>query len=258
VSAPARVEPAPPAVGGATTGRSQHDRQTEAARTRARRARRRRDELTRHTHCLAGVGVRPLPEHPTIGDVAAFYATSVGSLRALRNAHAEAFAADGWHPRSPDDPGSEQWTAPAALRVGLLLRSNPVAEEIRYHLGQGELPVSYATTSHRIRQCQALHERTAEIVEHVREESPAELWRDLNTADRYQLQALVIALAALIPVDQPNLAHWLIEMSATPDEKGSVVKGLAMLIPTPRTVDPEATAAPHHPGGHLAAVQGRS
>ena len=252
MSVPARVESTPPAPSnGATTARPQRDRDADAARTRARRARRRRDELTRHTNCLAGVGARPLPEHPTIGDVAAFYMTSVEAIRALRNAHTDEFAADGWRPGSADEPGSEHWPAPAALRVGLLLLNNPIAAQIRYRLGQGELPVSYSTTSHRIRQCQALHERAARIVEHVRDESPDDLWRDLHSADRYQLQALVIALAALIPMDQPNLARWLVDMSSTlGEEGGSIGKGLAMLIPTPPTT-------PHHPVGHLAAVESR-
>lgn len=47
------------------------------------------------------------------------------------------------------------------------------------------------------------------VVGDVHDLSPDELWHSLQQTDRYELMALVVALAALIDYDKPSPGGWL-------------------------------------------------
>jgi hypothetical protein len=210
-------------------------RAIEAARAHEKRARQRRDALCRHTDVLDELGPDDLPGYPTIGDVAAFFGIDRGPLSTLLRTHRDEFHADGWRPHHPANRDADLWAPQAIVRAGLLLEGT-VAAQLRYLLGQGDLPVVYSTSGTRLNQCKALHEKANRIIEHVRDEGTDTLWRELQQTERYDLQALVVALAVLVPVDRPGLTSWLIAMSGSGGRRGSVARGLALLIPERKAV----------------------
>ena len=69
------------------------------------------------------------------------------------------------------------------------------------------------------------------------ESSPDELWRAMQGADRYDLMAMAMTLAALTPYDRPSLGQWLREISGLTTKDGSIARGLALLIPQRQAVD---------------------
>jgi len=76
----------------------------------------------------------------------------------------------------------------------------------------------------------------------VKDEDPGEIWADLSTLDRYTLQGVVMALAALVPVDQPDVTRWLStlaprQQSDADRPEAGVARGLALLVPTRETFD---------------------
>jgi len=204
-----------------------------AARQQARRrARRRRDKLVRRVDVLDEVRVGQvelLTAAPTITDVAHFFGIGTGSLVTLLRWHREEFVADGWTAtrRSNDD----YWTDEAVVRAALLLDGgrSEVAAEIRYLLDVDTLPVACSSRDYRIKQCERVFERAMAVVGDVHGESSAvAVWRQLQVMPRYELQALTVALAALVPEDVSGLAEFLRELGGT---NGSVAAGLALLIP---------------------------
>lgn len=226
-------------------------RAIEAARQQQKRARQRRDELSTHVDVLDELdGGAELHSQPTRDDVADFFGVDPARLSTLLNSHAEEFAADGWQPKHPHRCATDLWSLQAIVRMGLLLdcewdpstfhrphtTPNPVAAQLRYLLGLGSLPTVFSTGGTRISQCAALHAKATRIVEHVHNEDPAVIWAELQQAERYELQALVVALAAVVPIDQPNLTSWLKDISGSDGEGGSVPKGLALLVPQPNTL----------------------
>ncbi|MBY0286797.1 MAG: hypothetical protein K2X52_06580 [Mycobacteriaceae bacterium] len=226
-------------------------RAIEAARLQQKRARQRRDELSRHVDVLDELDAgAELPSQPTRADVANFFDVDPARLSRLLNSHADEFAEDGWRPDHPHRRAADLWSMRAIVRMGLLLdcewdpstfhrphtTPNPVAAQLRYLLGHGNLPAVYSTEATRISQCAALHAKATRIVEHVHNEDPAVIWAELQQAERYELQALVVALAAAVPIDQHHLTRWLQEISGRDGEGGSVAKGLALLIPQPNTL----------------------
>jgi hypothetical protein len=186
-------------------------RAIEAARAHEKRARQRRDALCRHTDVLDELGPDDLPGYPTIGDVAAFFGIDRGPLSTLLRTHRDEFHADGWRPHHPANRDADLWAPQAIVRAGLLLEGT-VAAQLRYH------------------------EKANRIIEHVRDEGTDTLWRELQQTERYDLQALVVALAVLVPVDRPGLTSWLIAMSGSGGRRGSVARGLALLIPERKAV----------------------
>ncbi|WP_006246613.1 hypothetical protein [Mycolicibacterium tusciae] len=67
-----------------------------------------------------------------------------------------------------------------------------------------------------------------ETAERVREDH-AEVWRTLSGLDRDDLQAVAVALAAMVTLDQPGILRWL---QALPGgDRPSAASGLAMIVP---------------------------
>jgi hypothetical protein len=199
---------------------------------RRRRARQRRDKLVNRVDVLdeLRVGrVELLAKAPTRADVAAFFGISVGSLVTLLRWHRDEFIEDGW--TAAGRSGADVWTDEAVVRAALLLTGvkSAVADEIRYLLDVDGLPVAFSSREHRINQCEKVFESTMKIVGDVHGEASAvDIWRELQDMPRYDLQALVVALAALVPDDVPGLGEYLRELAGS---GGSIAGGLALLIP---------------------------
>ncbi|MDP7707480.1 hypothetical protein [Mycobacterium sp. TY815] len=212
----------------------------EAQRLARRRARKRRDSLALRVGVLDDLCIDRnirLPAEPTIVDVAAFFEIDRGPLTTLLRDYREELLRDGWEPRHPRHDGQDYWSEEAIVRAALLLDSavgcdSEVAEQIRYFLGQGELPLVFSVTDARLSQSAKLYSRAIELVADVHgEQCPAAVWRELQDMPRYQLQSLAIALAAIVPDDRPGLGRYLCELSSRPGSPGSRERGLALLIP---------------------------
>lgn len=245
------------------------ERREEAAeRVARRRERQRRSALVLRVDVLDELGAdQRLPAAPTIGDVAAFFGIDTGPLSTLVRRYRDEFREDGWHPARPGRPGMDLWTDEAVIRAALLLETgvgskSHVAAQIRYHLGCGPLPLAFSTSDARLAQCAILYEKAQALVGDVHgEQGPAEIWRDLQGMPRYELQSVVVALAAMVPDDQPGVGRYLCEVaSSRPGVAGSRERGLALLIPRRsrllnrrrgRGVEPEAG----EPGGFAASAR---
>lgn len=223
----------------------------DAARKEALRERKTRDRLAKHIDVLddLDVGIE-LPAKPTLADVAAFFHVHRARIAALRLSHRDELLSDGWQPEDPARPGRDIWSPQAVVRAALLLdaqwgddalhldrpgtKPSTVAAQIRYLLGRSPLPVVYSSSAGRIRQCATLHETAMRIAEHVHDEgAPSKLWAELQETERYELQALVVALAALVPIDQPDLTAWLKSLGHGGCEGSAVARGLVQLVPEP-------------------------
>lgn len=197
-----------------------------------RRARRRRDKLVARVDVLdeLRVGqVQRLSGTPGITDVAAFFEIDPSSLVTLLRWHRDEFCDDGWSRQFSRD--RDAWTDQAVLRAALLLdgMDSAPAAEIRYLLDVSALPVAFSSRDYRIRQCAKVFERAMAVIGDVHgDSSPVGVWRELQDMPRYDVQALVVALAALVPDDVAGLGEYLRELGGTQD---SIAGGLALLIP---------------------------
>lgn len=166
---------------------------------------------------------------PSIADVAAFFDIGASALSRLLRTFPEEFIKDGWTARSPG--GKDRWTDRAVVRAALLLdeTDSAPAAEIRYLLGVAALPVAFCSRDWRINQCEKVFAQAMAVVEDVHgESSPVAVWRLLQEMPRYDLQALTVALAALVPDDVPGIGAFLREIGG---QQGRVAEGLAQLIP---------------------------
>lgn len=217
------------------------ERRAGAERIARIRARQRINTLVSRVDVLdemSATGTPPVPTHPTIGDVARFFGVDRGPLTTLVRQYGEDFRRDGWRPNRLDGSKHDVWTDEAIIRAALLLDTevgckSAVAEQIRYHLGYGPLPLCFSTSEARLAQCAELYHRAQIVVGDVHgEEGPEQIWRDLQDTPRYELQSLVVALAAMVPEDQPGVGRYLCEVaSSRPGVAGSRERGLALLIP---------------------------
>lgn len=207
----------------------------EAADNRAReRARHRRTKLVDRVDVLDELRdgqVEFLAGTPSIADVAAFFDIGVSAVKRLLRMFPDEFTRDGWTPpRSRTD--KDRWTDRAVLRAALLLDEeigSAPAAEIRYRLNVAALPVAFSNKDFRITQCEKVFAQAMEVVEDVHgESSPAAVWRRFQEMPRYELQALTVALAALVPDDAPGIGAFLRTIGGP---QGRVAEGLAHLIP---------------------------
>lgn len=216
------------------------DLRMDARRLARQRARKRRDVVSARVDVLDDLHPDhdlTLPAQPTIVDVAAFFGIDRGPLTTLVRHYRDELRRDGWEPEHPSQPGRDHWTEESIVRAALLLADavgceSEVAEQIRYHLGLGELPLVFSVTEARLSQCAKLYAQATTMVADVHgEEGPAKIWRDLQDTPRYELQSLVIAVAAMVPDDRPGLGNYLCEVASRPGIPGSRERGLALLIP---------------------------
>lgn len=208
---------------------------TEAAMRARQRAQERRDKLVGRVDVLDELRVGQLEflvGCPSIADVAAFFDIGASTLSRLLRTFPQEFAHDGW--TAPGSRGGkDRWTDRAVVRAALLLdevQSVPAAE-IRYLLGVDALPVAFSNRNRdrRIKQCEKVFADAMAVVEDVHgESSPVEVWRRFQEMPRYELQALAVTLAALVPDDVPGMGAFLREIGG---QHGHVAEGLAQLIP---------------------------
>ncbi|WP_232491358.1 hypothetical protein [Mycobacterium dioxanotrophicus] len=219
--------------------RTEADRLLQAKYHQMERDRNKRNRLSRIVDVLDDVAPqhRPRPHHLT--EVASFYGVHPRAVVTVLRRHREEFESDGWRENDPHGRCGDYWPDEAVVRAGLLLERSAVADQLRHLLGQGKLPLVYSLSDTRINQCQRLYRKAMTVVGDVHDLSPDELWHSLQQTDRYELMALVVALAALIDDETPSPGRWLRGLS-TPTGKrkdGSIRRGLALLIPVRQNTD---------------------
>lgn len=209
----------------------------EAERKVQFRARRKRDKLVARVGVLDGLAsgyTEALKSaRPNIAEVAGFFDIDHGPLQTLLRHWHEEFVSDGWQPGTLFAPQVDSWTDRAMIRAALLLEDgeSEAADEIKYLLDQRDLPLAYSARGHRIAECSALFEDAMSLVGAVHGDASAEVvWRHLQDMPRYDLQALVVALAAMVPDDAEGIGSYLREISG---RNGGVAHGLTLLIPRP-------------------------
>jgi hypothetical protein len=218
--------------------RTDRDREEQRRIAQQRRDRKVRNKLSRVVAVLDEL-LSPGQQQPRcLGDVADFYQVSQYRLSTVLEKHREEFSQDGWRPHNRDHDGQDLWTDRAVVRAGLLLEKSAVAAHLRHLLGVGDIPLVYSQGEARLAECRQLYNKALTVVADIHgESSPDELWRAMQGADRYDLMAMAMTLAALTPYDRPSLGQWLREISGLTTKDGSIARGLALLIPQRQAVD---------------------
>ncbi|WP_088295412.1 hypothetical protein [Mycobacterium avium] len=209
-------------------------RRAEAAKKARQRARERRDALSARVDVLDELAcaeqVEALVGHVALDDVADFFDVDPSVLRTLLRKYGDEFARDGWT-GARSRYGTDAWTDRAVVRAALLLDdvSSERAAEIRYRLDVAALPVAFSSRGVRIKECERLFAQAMETVAQVQgEASPETFWRGVQEMPRYELQALAVALAALVPTDDVPIGGFLRDIGG-PQRR--VAEGLAQLVP---------------------------
>ncbi len=218
--------------------RTDREREEQRRLAQQKRDRKIRNKLSRVVAVLDEL-IAPGDRQPRcLDEVAEFYGVSQHRLATVLEKYREEFSRDGWRPQSHRHDGHDLWTDRAVVRAGLLLEKSTVAAHLRHLLGVGEIPLVYSQGDSRVAECRQLYSKALTVVADVHgDASPDDLWRAMQGADRYDLMAMVVALAALTPYDRPSLGQWLREISAVTTKDGSIARGLALLIPQRQTVD---------------------
>jgi len=216
---------------------------TENPAVRARAYRRQqRHRLVLQAESILGDLREPVTtDDLTTTEVSRILGMSMSALTNVIRRNYEELLADGYTPGRRGQRST--LTRRGIFRIALIMRpgTSEVADEISklagYHHrkeGHKQSTDGRTSTSH-VQQAVAHMDRATELALAVRDEDPADVWDSLSRLDRYQLQALSVTLAALLPVDatRSELTGWLEAMAqGRSREHGSVGAGLGMIIPT--------------------------
>lgn len=212
------------------------------------RERQRRDHLSAMVGVLDEVAGRPGQIRPRcLDEVAAFFQVNPWVVTNTVRRHAEEFRSDGWRPHGDAGGRDDLWTDQAVVRAGLLIPESEVAAHLRHLLGIEQMPLMYSTSRERQNECRQLYEKALGVVADVHECMPDDLWRTMQSTDRYELMSMVVALASVTPYNQPGIGQWLQNLGNMSGNDGCISRGLAMLIPQRQRADeyqlPEAGSA---------------
>ncbi|AXQ63219.1 hypothetical protein I5G72_gp54 [Mycobacterium phage Collard] len=203
-----------------------------AKKRREREVQKQRDmrlALSSKTYVLPEI-LPNLPENPTTQEVCDVLGIKARTtLHNVIHRHRDELFSVGW------DPDAGTFTPQAVVMLCLLVRATTSlkAAEVAEAVGARKRVIKFHSNKvPHVRNCQATLRRASEYAERVRDDDPAELWHDIGKLDTYQLQATVVALAAMVPVDQPDLTKWLKDLAPSDrHEGGGTASGLAKLVP---------------------------
>lgn len=173
----------------------------------------------------------------TTAELCDYFGTSRSTIVVMLSRHRYELTAMGYRDGAAETRRPGRWTRRAALHAAMLLQPRPGtrARDLQIALGTYTDPESaYHYTPAHARMCRTELERAIGLVTTVREESPMSLWHELADLDRWQMHALVVALAAMVPPDTTvkELHDYL---NALGGNKRSAIKGLCALVP-PRQI----------------------
>ncbi|AOT23176.1 hypothetical protein SEA_TAQUITO_56 [Mycobacterium phage Taquito] len=203
----------------------------------AQQKRQRRNVMARNTEVLDDFGITT--QIVTTDELCSVLRIVPQALRNILRTHRQELLDAGY---SPEDGG--WFTREAVMRVALLLRptTSAVAGQIAEAAGMRYTRITFGGGGAHASRCSAIIDQAVDVAQRVHEECPAELWHDLTKMNRYELQALAVALAAMVPVDEASkneLLGWVAGLADNNDHraKGGIPSGMAQLIPTKATAD---------------------
>jgi hypothetical protein len=144
---------------------------------------------------------------------------------------------------TPGGPTRRPTTYPprAVLHIALIMRpgTSARADQIKKALNQPTTPSPETVAQIHSHTCHRILSEAFTIAEAVQDLDPADVWHELRGMDRYDLQALAVALGALVPLDQNGLRGYLHkvgrdhlrERGQGSNGRDASVTGLAVLIP---------------------------
>lgn len=133
----------------------------------------------------------------------------------------------------------------SVIHLAMMLRpsTSHQANEIKKALGVYQPPrnVQHRMAGH-VTACKTQLDKAMELGQAVQEYDPQETWQELSEMGRWHLQVIIVALGAMLPLDQPGLLSFLQDCgenvpmctraSQTNAHRGdSAGRGLAALIP---------------------------
>lgn len=208
-----------------------------------------------------GKGDLLLQLHPALYDdrlthlqVTSYLGITYSTLRALVRIHRDELQLAGYKPAA--EAAAARFSRRAVLHLAMLLRPNASEQAVRIKKALGVYVPTQASRNQRwaghVTACKHLLAKAAETAEAVQDVDPQEVWADLCQLDRWQLQALVVALSAMVPIDKEGVFAYLASVGdavevadrterADYGKKGHVARGLAQLIPATRS-EYEATS----------------
>ncbi|AYQ98539.1 hypothetical protein SEA_REPTAR3000_54 [Mycobacterium phage Reptar3000] len=203
----------------------------------AKQKRQRRNMLARNTEVLDDFGITT--QIVTTDELCEALRIVPEALRNMMRKHRQELIDAGYN---PEDGG--WFTREAVMRVALLLRptTSPIAGQIAEAAGVKYARITFGGGGAHASRCSAIIDQAVDVAQRVHEECPAELWHDLTKMNRYELQALTVALAAMVPIDTASkneLLGWVASLADNndPRTKSGIPAGMAQLIPTKATAD---------------------
>ena len=156
-----------------------------------------------------------VPEGAGIDQIAEYFGISRSGVLSITKRYGTELREVGYIPGFGQMKSS--FSRRAVLHVAMLLRPNTsdVAKKLRMKMG---VWVDHKPTaedlSHR-GSCKGAIDKAIETIANVRDIDPHDMWTDLNRLDRWQIQAVAVALATMVPDDLTisQLQHYLTDMS---------------------------------------------
>lgn len=208
----------------------------------ARAAAAHRQQLTQgRENLLAELRPHVTHEYLSLGALAAYFRVDPWRVDALLAEYRVELSAAGYRP----DTG---FTRRSVLHVALLLplKVSERADVLKRSLGawiarQPTFSAPNVIPNHE-RWCRGLLNTASELAEDAQDGDPAALWATVSGMDRHALQGVVVALAAMLPLDQSGLKGYLIQLglAAMRDREEpahpsrAAAAGLATLVPEPK------------------------
>lgn len=159
------------------------------------------------------------------------------ALRSVFRGHRAELLADGY------DGPTDTFTRRAVLRVALLMRSDQaraIADAAcrAHQAATADRDAAAVAGAQHVQRCRATLDTAFDVACRVTEEDPAEAWAFLSDMDRYGLQLVTVALAAMLSGDSSNgVTGWLASLPPLTSDRrsrlGRAAIGLSMLTPQP-------------------------
>lgn len=178
----------------------------------------------------------PLPKGDAIlsADVAAFLGVAVTTLRGAIDKHPAEMSADGYS--MPGRGYKATYSRRTVVRMALSMRwqTSQQVEQIQKLVADlaapARVPDEQRPAPEHVAECVETLRGAFSLVEDVRDRDPADVWTGLGKLGAHRLQAVAVALAALVPIDlgTRQLQRWLADV---PGVDGNVAEALAKLVP---------------------------
>ncbi|PJE23627.1 MAG: hypothetical protein CK431_10245 [Mycobacterium sp.] len=216
------------------------DDKPDTLQARIAREKRRRGARTRITrgreYVLADVHPEILRDDLTANEVADYFGISRSTLLVTTRRHAEELQEVGFVPGAGPKPS--RYSRRSVMHLALIMRpatskrANQIATALGVRRGTMGSVGLRVPLPEKVLECRALLARSYEVIEAVRQQDPIDVAAELSAMSKRDLQSMVVALSALVPIDTPDLRRWLAEMgSRYTDADDSSAMGLALLIP---------------------------